>query len=200
MATVHYVVTPDGTVRRYKGVGQAEGAMIELFKDGVYAASDKGATTPDVLKNIPTPLLVKLHNLIRPERPVNKFQDRATAEKRMQGVLEVLAIDGETPTAPAEGAPQENDMGTTAKPGARKRSPAKKTAASEPGAGRPSAFAGKKIQKLADKNPRREGTAGYKSWEKIRNGMTYEQYLEAGGRRQDLAWDIEHKYVKLVSA
>jgi hypothetical protein len=30
--------------------------------------------------------------------------------------------------------------------------------------------------------------------------MTYEKYIAAGGRRQDLAWDLERGYVKLEKA
>lgn len=63
--------------------------------------------------------------------------------------------------------------------------------------GRKSSFSGKVIRKLVKDNPRRKGTAGFKSFTLIRPGMTYEQYLAAGGRRQDLAWDITHKYVKV---
>jgi hypothetical protein len=59
----------------------------------------------DDLKGVPMPLLIALHNLIRPERPVTRFSDRATAEIRLKGVLEVLAKPGDaapTPTpAPA---------------------------------------------------------------------------------------------------
>lgn len=56
---------------------------------------------------------------------------------------------------------------------------------------------GMKIHKLVDANPRREGTHGYKSFALIKNGMTYEEYIKAGGRPNDLAWDIDHKYVEL---
>lgn len=73
----------------------------------------------------------------------------------------------------------------------------KKAASKKVGGGRVSAFSGKKITKLAKDNPRRQGTAGHKSFSLINNGMTYEQYVAAGGRRQDLAFDLAHKYVSL---
>lgn len=63
--------------------------------------------------------------------------------------------------------------------------------------GRASTFSGKRITKLTKENPRRKGTIGFKSFNLIKSGMTYEQYLAAGGRRQDLAWDVDHKYVKV---
>ncbi len=63
---------------------------------------------------------------------------------------------------------------------------------------RPSQFSGRKITKLVKENPRQKGTHGFRSFALIKNGMTYEQYLAAGGRRNDLAWDVAHKYVKVA--
>lgn len=60
-----------------------------------------------------------------------------------------------------------------------------------------SKFSSKKITKLVKDNPRRKGTWGWKSFNLIKSGMTYEQYLAAGGRRNDLAWDVRHKNVKV---
>lgn len=54
-----------------------------------------------------------------------------------------------------------------------------------------------KIVKTVDENPRRKGTFGYKSFSKIKNGMTVEQFVEKGGRLRDLHWDLEHGYLKL---
>ena len=68
------------------------------------------------------------------------------------------------------------------------------------GATKASAFSGKIIRRLVKENPRRKGTHGHKSWNLLKNGMTYEQYIEAGGRRGDLAWDAERKNVELVAA
>lgn len=65
------------------------------------------------------------------------------------------------------------------------------------GTGRKSQFAGKKLSKVAKENPRREGSAGHKSFSVIKNGMTYEQFLAAGGRRTDLDWDVAHGHVKV---
>lgn len=65
--------------------------------------------------------------------------------------------------------------------------------------GRPSKFTGKKITKLVKENPRREGSAGFKSFALIQNGMTYEKYIAAGGRRTDLDWSIKHKHVKVAA-
>lgn len=79
MATNFYAVMPDATVYRCRTaaeVGRIDGAVI--------------ATDKDVTK-VPTAIIVKLYNRVRPECPVTKFQDRATAEKRMDGVLDFVA-------------------------------------------------------------------------------------------------------------
>lgn len=169
----------------------------------VTASDEEKEGKPVGLANVDSKTLVLLYNTIRPEKPIKKFADRPTAELRMKGVLEVLAKPGEAPVADTQddtNQPQEgDDMATKTK--GRKRA-AKTTTAKGNGeaAGRPSAFAGKVIRKVADKNPRREGTHGYNSWELIKNGMTYEKYIAAGGRRNDLAWDLERGFVKLEKA
>jgi hypothetical protein len=86
---------------------------------------------------------------------------------------------------------------TSGKKGSAKKGKASRGAA---GTGRTSAFSGQRIIRLVKENPRRKGTAGWKSWNLLKKGMTYEQYIEAGGRRGDLAWDLDRKNVKLVSA
>ncbi len=59
---------------------------------------------------------------------------------------------------------------------------------------------GKRIVRLTKENPRRAGGKGYKSWNLLKKGMTYEQFIAAGGRHTDLAWDISHGNVKLINA
>jgi hypothetical protein len=226
----HYVIVvspaPAGTAtpEQPEGVTQAQRVSVWSYKSArmaeAVAANQNGVegVTAVVandeekdglvigLANVPTPTLVLLYNTIRPEKPIKKFADRKTAETRMKGVLDALAKPGE-PVASTEGtdnstepAQEGEDMASNK---GRKRA-AKKTTrtASTNGeaAGRPSAFAGKVIRKVADENPRREGTHGYKSWQLIKSGMTYEKYIAAGGRRQDLAWDLERGYVKLEKA
>lgn len=68
------------------------------------------------------------------------------------------------------------------------------------GGGRTSAFAGKVIRRTVKENPRREGSVGYKNWSIYKKGMTYEDFLKAGGVRGCLAKDIKRGHVKLVSA
>ena len=59
---------------------------------------------------------------------------------------------------------------------------------------------GKEIVVLTEggKNPRREGTNGFNSFALLVPGMIYEEYIKAGGRSVDLAYDIDHGFVKVV--
>jgi len=54
------------------------------------------------------------------------------------------------------------------------------------------------IVRLKKENPRREGTAGWHAWNLLRKGMTVDEYLAAGGRRDHLRWDIDKGNCKLV--
>lgn len=58
-------------------------------------------------------------------------------------------------------------------------------------------YAGMRIRKLKDKNPRRVDSHGYRSWELIKDGMTYEEYRAAGGRPNDLQWDLDREWVSV---
>ena len=138
---------------------------------------------------VPSALLVELYNIAASEpeshaKPIQKFSDRAVAEKRVFPVIEYLAKPGQYP----------------ASMGGKEPKPKKERAARAAGQGsrgRLSSYAGKKIFKLVDGNPRREGTLGHKSYSLITSGMLYETYLEKGGRPKDLAWDIDHKFVEV---
>ncbi|HZS61835.1 MAG TPA: hypothetical protein VFA43_21370, partial [Gemmatimonadaceae bacterium] len=114
-------------------------------------------------------------------KPVAKFADRATAERR---TWQALTTTDAPASVPPTTTTETTDMATKTAP--RKRTPSKTRTIAE-----------KKIYKLVKENPRRANTWGHKSFAKIRDGMTVEQYLAAGGRRNDLAWDLAHKYVEL---
>jgi len=80
-------------------------------------------------------------------------------------------------------------------PNAPKKEKAAKLAGAAPGPR--STLAGKKIYRLTKTNPRREGSCGYKSFAVIRDGMTFEEYIEQGGRSSDLRWDVDHGFTEL---
>jgi hypothetical protein len=64
--------------------------------------------------------------------------------------------------------------------------------------GRKSAYAGKYLYRKAETNPRREGSAAWENFKKIRNGMTYEKFIADGGNGQQLRLDIEQKFVEVT--
>jgi hypothetical protein len=52
----------------------------------------------------------------------------------------------------------------------------------------------------AKNNPRREGTWGYKSFGiilKAKGKISYEAYKSAGGRNNDLQWDLDRNFVSV---
>lgn len=58
-------------------------------------------------------------------------------------------------------------------------------------------FSGMRLYRLVAGNPRRAGTHGFTSFALIKDGMTYEDYRKAGGRNNDLQWDIDKKFIEL---
>ena len=67
--------------------------------------------------------------------------------------------------------------------------------------GRNSGFEGKMIKCLVEKNPRRQNTHGFHSMGILINAgepVSYESYIAQGGRRQDLAWDIDKGYAEIL--
>jgi hypothetical protein len=114
-----------------------------------------------------------------------------------------LILGKEISMSEVNAAAKTNGKKSTRKSTSKKSSVAKaarKNRGAAGGPGRVSAYSGKRIVRLVKENPRRKGTHGYKSWNLLKKGMTYEQYLAAGGRRVDLAWDLAKKNVKLANA
>lgn len=58
--------------------------------------------------------------------------------------------------------------------------------------GRVSQYAGKFLYRLRKKNPRRAGTHSHAIWNKMRDGMTYDAYIEIGGKNVDLQYEVKH--------
>ena len=52
-----------------------------------------------------------------------------------------------------------------------------------------------KIQVVVAKNPKREGSAGYKRFGLYKTGMTIRDFLIAGGKTIDLDWDRERGFI-----
>lgn len=64
--------------------------------------------------------------------------------------------------------------------------------------GRPSAYAGHKLYPLCDTNPRYPGSHGYHAIKIIMDnpGITYEDYMAAGGLSHGLRYDLAHEFVR----
>jgi hypothetical protein len=52
-----------------------------------------------------------------------------------------------------------------------------------------------KIQVVVAKNPKREGSGGYKRFGLYKTGMTIREFLIAGGKTIDLDWDRERGFI-----
>jgi hypothetical protein len=182
-----YVIAADGSVIGWTKTSDARTAAGE----GEYVVTASG----DGLSSVPMAQLVAAYNRADATKQVKNFRDRATAERKVLPVIEYLAQENITMAAKK----------ATRKTGAAKKGSARKTttsAAKTPrkraeGAGRTSAFSGKRITRQTKDNPRREGTFGFKSFALIKDGMTYEDYIAKGGRRKDLDWDVKHGFVKV---
>lgn len=173
----HFLITAAAAVTFFDKASQANAAKGE--GDFVVSAQKD-------LQNIPGPVLIAVYNdaAVKGQgKTVAKFADKETAARRVWPTLDFLAKRGTV----VEGAPRAKREKTAREPGTGQR-------------GRTSQFAGKVIKMIVTENPRREGTFGYKSWEVMRDGMTFEDYIAAGGRRKDLAWDISYGRVKMVNA
>jgi hypothetical protein len=150
----------------------------------------------DIPSGIRTEDLTAFYHANVPAARQYKSQDR---EQATLAVLDLLLEIKERAAHEAEKlsdkTPKSPKKGSGAAPKAKKTGEANATARP----GRVSSHAGKHIFILTEgkKNPRREGTHGHRSFSLIKEGMLVEDYFTAGGRSNDLAWDIDHKFVEV---
>jgi len=134
--------------------------------------------------------LVKFYNANSGTKPIKKFADRTTAEKR---VAELIKAHNELATG--------SSKETVAKKAVKAAKKAEAGEAGEGSRGRTSAAEGKHLHKVGEfkkTNPRREGTHGWKSWEAIsKDGISYEDFIAAGGRNRDLMHDVNLGRIEL---
>ena len=64
---------------------------------------------------------------------------------------------------------------------------------------RPESLKGKQLFSTCNENPRRAGKKGHASHQIIMDnpGITYEDFREAGGRNNDVRWDIDRGWVRV---
>ncbi len=130
---------------------------------------------------------------------VESYEKRTAAEARQQEVAGSVVASKPEDLLEMDQKLLVSEDDTTMATKTKKAKGTSKKASGTPGAGRPSKLAGKTLTKLVETKdyPRREGSKAFKGcWGVLRNGMTYEQFIKAGGVRKHLAWDIANKYVK----
>lgn len=143
-------------------------------------------------------------------KPIKKFSDEVTARARvaeLKQALTELAGGASKPTKESKKAAAKEAKAPKASAATKKAEKAagkpakgtKKEEASEEeaGRGRNSAFTGKRIYRSSKENPRRPESFGWHSYNCITDGMTYEEYVKAGGRNVDLRYDLQKGFVKL---
>jgi hypothetical protein len=122
----------------------------------------------DVLWTGPT--LVDVYNAVTGLR-VGKFESNEVGRRRLLTQLDRYARDGE----PSDGTPE---------PKAKR--------------GRAAKFADSDVIRLLVKNnPKKKGSAAYNLFELYEDGMTCEQFLNAGGTRACFSWDTIHGFINI---
>ena len=133
--------------------------------------------------------LVEVYNNCA-DKPVKKFTDNKTGASRIFKLAQDIHVES-TPFDEVDAKPVEVVASSAAKAGAKK--PRGK-------------FVDKCIKVLVDENPRRAGGHGHKMMEwllaenkKLGGGIIeYADYVAAGGRPQDLQWDLDRNWVEIV--
>ena len=108
---------------------------------------------------------------------VRRFADRRTGAERLMNLFEQLRNKGII---------RKIDPEPTKKPKSNKSLNGEETR------GRKSFFKGRKLTTDLIVNPRRRESHGFNSLDIVikNKGLTYEDFISKGGRRQDLAWDL----------
>jgi hypothetical protein len=170
--------------------GQNEGKIFAYptVRDAVNAGNGYVvANSPDdlVKANVTMGQMVGLYNQLSGSS-ITKFSDRPTGAKRLLALAEAKALKVEVKR-------KEEQMVEAAVKEKATDSAGKK--------GRSSAFEGRTLKAKTHDNPRREGTHGHKSMAIIiaagDKGISYEDFIAAGGRRVDLAWDFARQAVEI---
>ncbi len=190
-------------------------AVYPSMKEAAHHGNDGiFITTEDsLLKSAMTSAaLVEMYNLLVPDdRHISKFETRAVGARRLFAELQKLPVEKGSITSILEAPTPDNAENPAAAPKKRptqSKAPAapKKASDSHAGhAGKVSQHASRtihpsdKVLKLG--NPRKAGSFGFRSMAIViaQPGLTYEDYIKAGGRANDLSWDIAHGNVIILN-
>lgn len=184
--TAYAIDLKQNTLRAYSSAKMAQrmGNGLVIFSSAEELVANRNTTGRN---------LVEVYNA-NSEKPVKKFADNKTGAERILKMAKSLPIE-ETPFENLDGektmnTEHQNDVEIHVK-----------TADAPKKRGRNSGFEGKMIKCLVEKNPRRQNTHGFHSMGILINAgepISYEAYIAQGGRRQDLAWDIDKGYAEAV--
>lgn len=56
------------------------------------------------------------------------------------------------------------------------------------------------IRLLVDKNPKKQGSKTYERFELYRDGMTVQEFRQAGGTSDDVKWDAQRGFIRVEDA
>lgn len=136
--------------------------------------------------------------------PLSKFSSRAIGEAKCLELMQ--AMDELKARASSPKGSNKKATNMKAKAETKKAAKGKKAAgtngskAAKPAKEKKASSLDLVIHKLVKDNPRRTGTFGFKTWEKIKPGMSLRALIDAGGRRKDIMWDVNNKSLALKPA
>ena len=140
------------------------------------------------IKTESSSFLVDIYNK-HASKSVTKFESRSVAANRIIKLVSSMPVEKSLHNKTGENEVTEEVVEVNVKTTA----PAKQT--------RKSGFAGKMVQATCKTNPRREATHGFHSMQVLIDDgepISYEKYIAAGGRLNDLVWDIEKGNAKVI--
>lgn len=188
--SAHFTGKDYGTIRSFPSRANAimSGNSQQLFSDN-----------EDLERSMLTiSQMVAFYNYHNSAQPVKTFRDKKTAALRIFNLAQAKAVPVEVAVEPQPTVKETMEKLKKEKAPAPKAKVAEEKSAKR---GRKSEFDGARIYPAADvtENPRREGTKGGKGMDIVlaNPGITYEDYLAAGARRQDLAWDLNKGFVRI---
>ena len=160
-----------------------------------------GVEEKDFPYNTPTDKLVSWYNENSGSTQIRKFSNRATAVSfcaKLKKALDEMSsriVSFTTQHQTQQQQKENTTMSKKSKTAKGKSVKAKKSTGAK--GGRKFALLDHTIHKLVDKNPRREGTEGFKTWQAIKSGMTYRSAIDAGARNKDIRHDVNQGNLEL---
>jgi hypothetical protein len=192
--------------------GLREGGKIYEFKSRKHAAGHGNgilvATTAEEIlaSSVTTQQMVSLYNRFFDKQPVKGYPNKQAAARSMIALAQAKAVKPIETDRSESMSEVKKELDLPVVTGIRMHRPTKVKASkvdSNGRRGRNSMFDGRrfKVKDGVTTNPRREGTKGHASFLLLLDspdGLKYEDYLAAGGRRVDLAWDLIHGNVEVA--